>query len=485
MCSFLITNIKNVLKILDKVNYYQKFRGPDATNYKFIKNILFLHNLLSITGEVILQPFIKNNIVALFNGEIYNYKNLIENDYNSDGECIIDCYLKYGENCFKMFDGEFAIVLFDFKQNKFILSSDVFATKPLFYAFDKDTFAIASYASSVSELGFKNPIKLEANIFKVFNIKNFKLITEETLFKFKLKQYKENFLDWNKAFEDSIKKRATNLKHPLFICLSSGYDSGAICCALNKLGINYSTYSIIGNENLNIINERININNKEYIIYDVSNNDYDFLLNKIKKDAEKYKYKHEKSESGIKKLSEDGASIGNLKIFIDALKSEKKVFLSGSGADEIICDYAMDGKKIFDHSCFNGIYPKNLKDIFPKKSRSDKNYEPIWTSFYEGTQESYLMKEEIISGLAGVEGRYPFLDKYVVQEFLSLTCNLKNSTYKSVIDNYLTENKYPFEKKIKNGYSIKNSKYLEKRNKINEKYKKTKNNNILLLKKFK
>ncbi len=483
MCSFLITNIKNVLKILDKVNYYQKFRGPDATNYKFIENILFLHNLLSITGEVILQPFIKNNIVALFNGEIYNYKNLIENDYNSDGECIIDCYLKYGENCFKMFDGEFAIVLFDFNKKKFILSSDVFATKPLFYAFDKDTFAIASYASSVSELGFKNPIKLEANIFKVFNIKNFKLITEETLFKFKLKQYKENFLDWNKAFEDSIKKRATNLKHPLFICLSSGYDSGAICCALNKLGINYSTYSIIGNENLAIINERINLNNKEFIIYDVSNNDYDFLFNKIEKDAEKFKYKHEKSNSRIKKLSEDGAAIGNLKIFIDALKSEKKVFLSGSGADEIICDYAMDGKEIFYHSCFKGIYPENLKDIFPKKSRSDKEYKPIWTSFYEGTQESYLMKEEIISGLAGVEGRYPFLDKYVVQEFLSLTCNLKNSTYKSVIENYLTENKYPFEKKIKNGYSIKNSKYLKIRDGVKKKCVKEKN--LFLLKNFK
>ena len=94
MCSILFTN-KNIVD-LDYVNYYQRFRGPDKTSvYKIEQdNYTFLHNLLSITGEFKEQPFIKNDIICLFNGEIYNYKTF--GNYNSDGECLIDLYMNYG-----------------------------------------------------------------------------------------------------------------------------------------------------------------------------------------------------------------------------------------------------------------------------------------------------------------------------------------------------------------------------------------------------
>lgn len=62
------------------------------------------------------------------------------------------------------------------------------------------------------------------------------------------------------------------------------------------------------------------------------------------------------------------------------------------------------GNKIIDHSGFGGLYAKNLSDIFPKSSQEEFGKESKWYSFYEGTQKSYLLKEEHISG-------YPFLDK--------------------------------------------------------------------------
>ena len=65
---------------------------------------------------------------------------------------------------------------------------------------------------------------------------------------------------------------------------------------------------------------------------------------------------------------------------------------------------------------------------------------------------SYLAKEEYVAGSYGIETRYPYLDKYVVQEFLWLDSKLKNSKYKSVLDNYLTISKYPFESNIKRGF---------------------------------
>jgi len=66
--------------------------------------------------------------------------------------------------------------------------------------------------------------------------------------------------------------------------------------------------------------------------------------------------------------------------------------------------------------------------------------------------ESYLAKEEYVSGSFGLEARYPYLDKDVVQEFLNLTPRLKNIMYKSVIDNFLTEHGFPFCRGEKKGF---------------------------------
>ena len=86
MCSFIFST--NKINNLEKVNYYTKFRGPDITTFEVINNHYFVHNLLSITGDFKPQPFVKNNIVVLYNGEIYNSD--FYGNYDSDGECIID-----------------------------------------------------------------------------------------------------------------------------------------------------------------------------------------------------------------------------------------------------------------------------------------------------------------------------------------------------------------------------------------------------------
>ena len=67
--------------------------------------------------------------------------------------------------------------------------------------------------------------------------------------------------------------------------------------------------------------------------------------------------------------------------------------------------------------------------------------------------ESYLAKEEYTSGIWGIETRYPYLDKDVVQEFLWLSPELKNkykgSIYKPPLLYYLDINNFPlFNKKL-------------------------------------
>ena len=117
------------------------------------------------------------------------------------------------------------------------------------------------------------------------------------------------------------------------------------------------------------------------------------------------------------------------------------IYLSGSGADEIFSDYGFDGIKHFRHSTIGGKFPEDLETIFP------------WKNFYDNTQRAYLMKEEYVSGAHGIEGRYPFLDTQVVQEFLWLKPELKNSNYKSVLHDYLIKNNYPFDEKQKVGFN--------------------------------
>ena len=63
MCSFIFTS-KNV-DDLGRINFYNKFRGPDKTNQVNINDYTFIHNLLSITGEFTNQPFVNGDIVCL------------------------------------------------------------------------------------------------------------------------------------------------------------------------------------------------------------------------------------------------------------------------------------------------------------------------------------------------------------------------------------------------------------------------------------
>jgi asparagine synthetase B (glutamine-hydrolysing) len=131
-------------------------------------------------------------------------------------------------------------------------------------------------------------------------------------------------------------------------------------------------------------------------------------------------------------VKEEGGSHKFAFICDSAAKDGYKVILSGQGPDEIYSDYGFQGKKIYEHSNFGGLFPENLSEIFP------------WNSFFGSSMESYIAKEEYVGGAYGIEVRYPFLDKNVVQEFLWLDHTLKNADYKSPIKFYFDTVNYPY-----------------------------------------
>ena len=116
--------------VVTKTLTLMKNRGPDYKNFYQTEinksQILLLHSRLSIIDleSRSNQPFFKDDLVIVFNGEIYNYlelkKELINlgcNFFtNSDTEVIIESYRKFGENCIKNFEGMWSFVLLDLKE---------------------------------------------------------------------------------------------------------------------------------------------------------------------------------------------------------------------------------------------------------------------------------------------------------------------------------------------------------------------------------
>ena len=141
-------------------------RGPDEMG-EYIRSLdekgpfLFLgHRRLSIidltTGH---QPLANEDetVWVIFNGEIYNFNELREELENrghqfytrSDTEVIVHGYEEYGEECFKRFNGMFAIGIWDEKRNRLVLARDRLGKKPLYYSLINETFLFASELKAI------------------------------------------------------------------------------------------------------------------------------------------------------------------------------------------------------------------------------------------------------------------------------------------------------------------------------------------------
>jgi asparagine synthetase B (glutamine-hydrolysing) len=455
MCSILFFKTKKrTLNYVSSANDMQKMRGPDETGSRVLGidgyHYFFLHNLLDISGRAVKQPISSRDTkskIILFNGEIYNHK-----DYSNsltDTESLLDYF--NSDKPVKLI-GEYAIFMFDEHTLSGKILTDAFLTKPLYigYTEDPDEFAIASYSSVLQKLGCTRIEICEPNSRYDISFKNnaFVIARKTPNVEFSLIQHKSSYEDWIEAFIESVRIRALHGSHAPMVALSSGYDSGAIALAMNLLGIKYHSYTISSGESAKILDARFKRNNQyelsRVIIPGINQFEYRKIQKEIRKFPENFQYFHDDGDCQRKYLCEDDGAIAGFKIAEVARKNGIVVSLSGSGSDEIISDYGYGGEKIYYHSEFGGLFPENLKEIFP------------WKKFYWDTQRSYLFKEEVIFGHFGIESRYPFLDINVVQEYLNLTADLKNENYKAPIKYFFDKYEYPYEEGRKRGFTPKN-----------------------------
>ena len=175
---------------IDLIHQIHKERGPDEKSSIIKNDWMMIHTRLSVTvpGEGH-QPIQNSSETSymIFNGEIYNYKelaaqyNLFNNQRYSDTDLLFKMIEEIGfrETILKL-RGMFAIVYYDLKNQKVYAARDHFGQKPLFFYKKKDTIAFSSTIKAL--ILFFN---CEINYGKILGVisKQGKNCPSETLFK--------------------------------------------------------------------------------------------------------------------------------------------------------------------------------------------------------------------------------------------------------------------------------------------------------------
>ena len=110
------------------------------------------------------QPMPNENktIWIIFNGEIYNFKELRAElvnkghvfESNTDTECIVHLYEEHGEDCVKYLRGMFAFAIWDRESQTLMLARDRVGKKPVLYYHKGDKFCFASEFCALLENNF-------------------------------------------------------------------------------------------------------------------------------------------------------------------------------------------------------------------------------------------------------------------------------------------------------------------------------------------
>ena len=120
-------------------------RGPDGSGVWTAAGVGLGHRRLSIidiAGSSQPMHSADGSAVLIFNGEIYNYRELrreLEQGgaqflTDGDSEVILAAYRRWGHECLSRLDGMFAFAIYDARQRELFLARDRLGVKPLFMA---------------------------------------------------------------------------------------------------------------------------------------------------------------------------------------------------------------------------------------------------------------------------------------------------------------------------------------------------------------
>lgn len=364
MCGFVgfCDDSKNKKKIIRDMADIIKHRGPDSDGYYVDNNIALGFRRLSIIDlDKGSQPIFNEDKdkVIVFNGEIYNYKEIREElkskghkfSTNTDTEVILHGYEEYKEDILNKLRGMFAFVIYDIKEKSLFGARDFYGIKPFYYYYDNENFLFGSeiksflgnpnfkkelnkdmlsqYLTFQCSIGedtfFKNTYKLLPGHYFIYKDKELKV---KKYYEVKLEPNDDKSLDeWVSGIREVIDNsvlahKVSDVEVGSF--LSSGVDSSLIA----KLSSVDKTFTV-------------GYDNKKYSEIDYAKQFSDKInVSNVSKKISKEEYFKEFSNVQYY-MDEPLADASAVMLYFLSKTASKhvKVCLSGEGADEIFGGY--------------------------------------------------------------------------------------------------------------------------------------------------
>jgi asparagine synthase (glutamine-hydrolysing) len=149
-----------------------RHRGPDDQRVYLHNDVGLIHTRLSILelSELGAQPYRFENLVLVFNGELYNYKEVREElrkkgysfQSNSDTEVLIKAFHCWREQCVSYFIGMFAFAVYEETTDQLWLFRDRLGVKPLYYTWQNGRLYFASELKALHIFQRDSTINLDA-----------------------------------------------------------------------------------------------------------------------------------------------------------------------------------------------------------------------------------------------------------------------------------------------------------------------------------
>ena len=465
-------------------------RGRDSKGTFKNTDIFLGHHRLSIidTSDKSNQPMVIENYVIVFNGIIYNYKDIRQKliakghifKSTGDTEVVIRSYIEYGDKCVDHFDGVFSFCIYNLTKKNVFLARDRIGIKPLYYSIDNSELVFSSSMKGILSSKGKieiNPIALnyqftihsmvpaphtiidgikklepghtlnvtksgETHLHKYFDVNNVEL-----------KNYNDNEIINNidTLINNAVEKRLNIADVPVGILLSGGLDSSLITAISKKYKEELNTYSI----GFNTINNEIG---NEFYYSDLVADDFKTSHNKYNISNDDL---YHNLDTVISNMSEPMVSQDSSAFFLLAknVALSNKVVLSGQGADEvfggyfwyeqIMKDQGTNNTEILSKYYFDRTFDNYCNAINKKYISTNNVFNEINNKFREMDQDLPVLDKVLRLELStliiddpvkrvdnmtmshALEARVPFLDIDLIRFMLSVKSENKiNKTNK-------------------------------------------------------
>jgi asparagine synthase (glutamine-hydrolysing) len=427
-----------------------RHRGPDAPGCTVTHGIVRLgHNRLSILdlNARSNQPFYSNDRrhVIVFNGEIYNYRELAKRHGVSlrtecDTELLLELYLRHGARMLEWLYGMFALVIYDTVTGESFIARDRLGVKPLYIHENAEGLVVASEMAAVLRLipdttidpfairqyrkmrGFFNGRTLYRDV-QMFPAGHYRLNGRMTRY-WQLPDRDEEPPSDEEL--DALLRSAVNYRCiadvPIGSYLSGGLDSSIVAALSNQ-----SHTWVVGMPDQN-----------EFSWAALAANSIGSTHHAVTVSTERFV----ESAREMIAIRREPLAVPNEVLLFEmtrAVKAENTVVLSGEGADELFGGYDRmfswsanaenwDIDEFTRRYCYGSDDDREVVEdaLSPFLSRGTP-YKIVSAFFQIAHLEGLLRRLDNSTMRCSVEARVPFVDHRLVERMAGISANYKNA----------------------------------------------------------